>query len=451
MRDFGLSDRQLFPLLDDAAASLLRRLREHPHAPRYNWKTGERLDAAALRRVREFAGGLKNALPRTAGALPPWVMPFVRDCRRTVPFYRNRDHWNDEPFTALPLTSRRDIQREPWSFVPDGRAADDLIVYTTSGTSGTRLQIPATPELPARYLPLIEFMLWRVGVRLSGGNRVSIVQVCAQRGTVQLCSISSYLGGAGFVKVNLDPADWTDPADPVRFIDDCAPEILTGDPFAFWKLCELDLTTRPKAIVSSGTSLRQPLRETLRARFGCPVIDMYSMNETGPIAFATAAGKHEILPHDIHVEILDDSGTPAAAGTRGQVVITGGLNDCLPLVRYATGDTAALDATGLYLRDFQGRPPVLYRDTAGRAFSSIDVATALADVQLPRMSLVQHADGSLTLTTSAPSGEIERAVCALRRIFGAEQLIRVIENARVGHRKWIEHASEITWHPVHRA
>lgn len=89
--DFGLTDSELFPLLDEAGAGMLRRLREHPHAPRYNWNTGERLDAAALARVREFAAQLETAQCSWApGKLPDWLPEFVRHCRADVPFYRSR-------------------------------------------------------------------------------------------------------------------------------------------------------------------------------------------------------------------------------------------------------------------------------------------------------------------------------------------------------------------------
>src|SRR5688500_10613983 len=282
VNDFGLGDQELFPLLDEASAANLRRLREHPHAPRYNWRTGERVTSAGLANVRTYAERVASQrTPWEAGRLPPWVMPFVATCRRDVPFYRARETWSDDDFHALPLTRRDDIRRRPWSFVPDGQRLDGLITYTTSGTTGTRLQIPATPELPNRYLPLIEHALDSVGVQLEHGRRVAIVHVCAQRGTVILCSVSSYLGGAGFVKVNLDDADWNDPAHAARFMDDCDAQLYTGDPFALWRLMDVPLRTRPKAIVSAGSGLTPGVRQRISSRFGCPVIDLYSMNESG--------------------------------------------------------------------------------------------------------------------------------------------------------------------------
>jgi phenylacetate-CoA ligase len=455
MNDFGLSDADLFPLLDETGAANLRRLREHPYAPRYNWRTGERLDAAGLANVRAYAQKVRSSrTPWQAGALPPWVMPFVQQCRRDVPFYRGRETWSDEDFTSLPLTRRDHIRRTPWSFVPDGQATENLITYTTSGTTGTKLHIPATAELPNMYLPLIQHALATVGVKLDGGRRISIVHVCAQRGTVVLCSVSSYLGGAGFVKVNLDPADWNDPDDTVRFLDDCDAELIAGDPFALWWLAQMPTAIRPRAIVSAGTSLSAGLRARLGERFRCPVIDLYSMNETGPIAFASSASAEdgwEVLPPELYVEILDSAGRECEPGERGEIVVTGGLNACLPLVRYATGDFAAMrfevGQSMPRLVGFEGRAPVSFRDTAGRWFNSLDATTALGPLALPDFSLRQLDDGSLVLRISGDDDdqrELTQAVAAIRKIFGESQTIdAAVDPSHVATGKRIRYASEL--------
>ena len=424
--DFGLSDAELFPLLDDAGREMLRGLREHPHAPRYNWRNGERLDAAGLKRVREFAARVPQ--PWSAEQVPSSLLEFFRSCRRDVPFYRQRADWPDD-FHALPITRRSDIRRAPWAFVPDWQRVDDLVVYSTSGTSGSRLLIPATPELPARYLPLFERALSRVGVKLAGGNRVSIVQICAQHGTVVLCSVSSYLNGAGFVKINLDPADWNDPDDRDRFLNDCNPELLTGDPFALCQLMQLPVTARPKAIISAGTGLPAGLRSQFSRHFGCPVIDMYSMNESGPVAFSFVDGIHEIAQPGLFVEVLDERGEACAPGTRGEITLTGGLNQCLPLVRYATGDFAAMqfDSGAMpKLIQFAGRAPVAFRTASGNWISSVDISTALLPIPLSYLSLHQHADGKFTLRTTADQELMNAARDALIALLGSATNLEII-------------------------
>src|SRR5262249_31081588 len=143
--------------------------------------------------------------------------------------------------------------------------------------------------------------------------------------------------------------------------------IYTGDPFAFEELARLNLAKRPRALISSATTLLAAQRSRLEAHFGCPVIDLYALNEAGPVAFSRGAG-HEVLPHDLYVEILDDAGPPVEPGQPGEIVVTGGVNPNLPLIRYRTGDYAALDFNAAIPRliDFAGRQPVHFSCGSGR-------------------------------------------------------------------------------------
>lgn len=419
-------DTERFPLLNDAGKAMLRRLLEHPHGPRYNHQGGERLTAVALDRVRDYAAALRTDRKGwRAGEFPAWVAAFVEQCARDVPFYRRRGDAS-RAFLDLPALTRADLRAEPWAFVPDGADLRELIVYTTSGTSGDRLTYPAHPELPNRYLPLIQEALAAHGVRIEGGPRVSIIQVGFQERTVTMPSVMSYLDFAGFAKINLNPSEWRDPDDRVRFLDDCAAEVYTGDPIAFAELAGLPTAHRPKALVSAATRLLPGLKARLAERFGCPVVDIYSMNESGPVSFAVGDG-HEVLPHNLFVEILDDEGRPCEPGVRGEITLTGGANPYLPLVRYRTGDFAALDFLHPVPRlvGFEGRIPVVFVARSGRRFNSIDVSTVLRDLPLPFLVLHQRGGGSLLFRTSAADDALDAAVEKLRGLFGADQPLTV--------------------------
>jgi phenylacetate-CoA ligase len=424
--DQPLTEEQRFPLLTPSGRRVLRRLQEHPHAPRYNFRAGERLTAEGLARVRAYGEGLRTqGIGWQVGELPPWLPPFVAFCRREVPFYRRWLDWPND-FVSLPTTDRDDLHREPWAFVPDSADLTDLIVYNTSGTSGTRLRILSHPEVSSRYLPLMATALATHGVHLEGGERVSIIHVCAQKQTYVFCSVTSFLDFAGFAKINLNPDDWRDPGDRVRFLDDCDAELYTGDPFAFSELMKLPLRTRPRALISAATTLLPGLWRQLEEHFGCPVLDVYSLNESGPVAFARG-GPHEILPPDLYVEVLDEEGKPCAPGTRGEIVLTGGHNPFLPLLRYRTADHAALDCSGPrpVLVGLEGRSPTIFRTAAGQCFGNIDVTNALKDLPLPFFALHQKADGSLIFRTRCDDQTRIAAEQALCDLFGAGQSLTV--------------------------
>jgi phenylacetate-CoA ligase len=230
------------------------------------------------------------------------------------------------------------------------------------------------------------------------------------------------MGESGLAKINLHPDDWRDPADRARYLDALAPEVLAGDPISFSVLADLPLRTRPRALLSVGMALGLGLRGKLEQRFGCPVLDLYSLNEAGPIAvFDAAAGGHVLLQPRMYVEILDDRGRAAAPGQRGEIALTGGFNFCLPLLRYRTGDYASLSfsADGPVLVGLAGRQPVRFRVASGEWINNIDVTHALQDIPLPQFGLHQRANGSLALRL-APLALVssQPALAALRELFG---------------------------------
>ena len=426
-------ERERHPLITREGTKLLHRLLEHPRAPRWNHACGDRLDAARLERVQAFAAQLRRGAPvRPADGGPPaWVLEFAARCMRHVPAYRERLNGLPQPrdrasFEALPTCDRGDVNRAFASFVPDDASLDELIVYETAGTTGHPLTILSHPLVSNLYLPLAQAALAARGVTLAGGaGRVAVALVCAQSFTYTYASISAYLAGAGFVKVNLNPRDWRDPADRAAFLDDCAPEIYSGDPLSFLELMRLPLRHRPQALVSTAMTLTSGFARELESRFGCPVLDLYSLNECRLVAAhadpgGAAAGGHRVVPHDVHLEILDAGGRPVADGARGEIVLTCARNPFLPLLRYRSGDFARLERSrGLtLLADLEGRAPVMFLDARGCAVNSIDVSYLLKPFPLVRYALHQAADRSLRLSVQGPAIDRGLARVVLAKLFG---------------------------------
>ena len=128
-----------------------------------------------------------------------------------------------------------------------------------------------------------------------------------------------------------------------------------------------------------------------------------------------------LLQPCMYVEILDEAGDPVATGQRGEIVLTGGFNFCLPLVRYRTGDYAALDTGGPepVLVGLEGRAPLRYRTAAGLWLNNIDLTHALQWLVLPSFSVHQCADGSLRVAHGGGSALDDGVAQALGTLFGA--------------------------------
>jgi phenylacetate-CoA ligase len=103
---------------------------------------------------------------------------------------------------------------------------------------------------------------------------VAIALVCAQSFTYTYASVSSYLGGASYVKVSLNPLDWRDPADRASFSTTARP--IWRRPASFRELTRLPLYRPGPRLHCHGARAGLP-RELGALRLS--VLDLYSLNE----------------------------------------------------------------------------------------------------------------------------------------------------------------------------
>src|SRR5207253_1522693 len=94
-----------------------------------------------------------------------------------------------------------------------------------------------------------------------------------------------------------------------------------------------------------------------------PIVEAYGLTELGLVASECARGGGLHLDGDVIAEVVDEDGEPVPDGHIGHLVLTSLRNDPLPLIRYRTGDLAALDRS----RCGCGRATPRLVEIAGRA------------------------------------------------------------------------------------
>lgn len=415
-------------------ASLLERLREHPDAPRWNHAASDRLapdDLAALDRLRDELAKERGA--RSPAPPPPAILHRIVAQRERVPSFRRRlagiaDLEKD--WERIATMSREDIALGIAELVPDDADLERLIVYRTAGTTGHALLVPHDARAAAAYQPMIEHALARYGIRGAfDAETVACFLVGAQARTVTYATVLQAWSRAGFAKLNLRPSEWPQEDSAQRYFADMAPELLTGDPISFAEMLRLRIAARPRALVSTAVAMSAALRRKLAQAFGCPVIDWYSLTETGPIGYLCPLGEaYHLLPHDLHVEAVRPDGSTAAAGERAEIAVSGGRNPFLPLLRYRTGDWGSLDFSSCACGDpmprichLEGRAPVLFRAADGSIVNPVDLSRILREFPFVQHTLAQQTDRSCTLIARATPGvsaDAAAVVEALRTVLG---------------------------------
>ena len=418
------SDRDYCPTLTPAGARMLDKLRSHPAAPRYRNRSGNKLQAAEVAALHAYEREVMDAAISWSAAAPPsWLPAFLREVYAGVPYYRACGSPPARLADVAPV-SRAELAHDIAAFVPDEADLARMINFQTTGTTGHPLLIASHPLVAGRYLAFHKRALRRFGVTLRhGAGQVGVMLLGHQRRCFTYVSVTPTMNESGLAKINLHPDDWRHPDDRARYLDAMAPELIAGDPISFAELLTLPMTHRPAALLSVSMMLLPGMRARLEAAFACPVLDIYSLNEVGPVAvYDEQAGGHVLLQHRLYVEILDADGRPVADGARGEITVTGGFNFCLPLVRYRTGDYASLahGPDGPVLVGLAGRSPLRYRTVKGAWINNIDITHALKPLAIALFGVHQYGDGSVVLRL-APGAmpQADEARTLLAPFFGA--------------------------------
>ncbi|NUN49388.1 MAG: phenylacetate--CoA ligase family protein, partial [Candidatus Brocadiae bacterium] len=433
-RAAGAALRGRNPLATARSEALLKRMREHRDAPRWNYVCGDRIERGDLRWLEGFRedlgtrrGGAGDGVPppRVLAALAA-AMPRVQAWRHAVG--TGVDLAAD--WVRVPTMSREDLATRPGAFMPDGEDLARMVVHPTSGTTGHAILIPHHPAAGSAYCPMLETAMAAHGVRPRfSDDAVGCLQVGALARTITYATVHAVWGNSGFAKINLREGEWPREGAAARWMAEMAAPVLTATPATLAEMIRMELPVRPLAIVSTATALTPALRDRVRRLYGCPVIDWYSLIETGPLAYACREGDLHVLPHDVHVEVIDGRGRPAGAGRRGEICVSGGRNPYLPLLRYRTGDRARLERKACAcgdpaprLLDFEGRESVTLRAEDGSAVVPVDVSRVLRDWPIVQHRLVQRADRSIDVDLRPFAGgriDTGAVAAALRGIFGA--------------------------------
>lgn len=121
------------------------------------------------------------------------------------------------------------------------------------------------------------------------------------------------------------------------------PDMIEGYPYTVYKLAtfilenSIKLNFIPKGISVSSENLSEKQKKTIEMAFSCKVYDQYGSAETVVFAGDCEYGnKHFAVEYGL-VEILNSDGTISPDG-EGELLVTGFLNDVMPLIRYRIGD-----------------------------------------------------------------------------------------------------------------
>ncbi len=222
-----------------------------------------------------------------------------------------------------------------------------VVSLRTSGTSGPAKRLYFTRGDLARTVAFFtEGMAWMT----APGDLVAVLMPCGVPDGIGelLCRALTALGA-----VPMAIGARTDLAAVGRELLQTPPDVLVGFPRQLRLLALLCPQLRPRAALLSADYVPATLPALLHEIWGCAAPIHFGMTETG----YGCAVEHPCLPgmvlraDELLAEIVDpESGAPLLPGQPGELVLTTLRREAMPLLRYRTGDLAAMDEAGRLTR-----------------------------------------------------------------------------------------------------
>ncbi|MDQ4036780.1 MAG: phenylacetate--CoA ligase [Actinomycetota bacterium] len=260
------------------------------------------------------------------------------DSLSSIPTISKPDLWDQYPLKAVAVP-RSELRR----------------IHATSGTSGR----PTIVAYTENDLDIFREVNARV---LAGAGARPGTMVHNGYGYGLFTGGLGLHGGAEALGANVIPISGGQTARQVQLIMDLEPEILVCTPSYAATIADA-LAARGvapeenplRAGIFGAEPWSESMRTQLSARLGLLALDIYGLCEVvGPgVAFETAESDHRLYVNEDHfyVECIDpETGREVADGEVGELVFTTLTKEALPVLRYRTGDLAALyrepDGTG---------------------------------------------------------------------------------------------------------
>lgn len=282
-----------------------------------------------------------------------WPETF-RHAKANSPFYREqfRELSDVPPLETLPLVDKQVLSERNLDFLatPRERIAE---IVTTSGTTGQPLLWLLTAA-DVQRLALNEKLSFACA-GLTARDTV-LVAVALDRCFIAGLAYWQGLRELGCTVVRVGPSS---PLLVLEMIERVRPTAIVGVPSFLRVIAEKARELKfdlKNSSITRAICIGEPVRDSafalnfsgnaIASAWGAQVYSTYGVTELANSLCECAAGVGGHL-HDemLHVEILDDAGNSLPDGEPGEVVATTFGVEAMPLIRYRTGDCAALFRT----------------------------------------------------------------------------------------------------------
>lgn len=290
---------------------------------------------------------------KTPSEIDAVLRKLVRTCHRDVPLYQRLFAAYDvDPamiramadLPHLPFVQKLDFMgTDPSNHLNSRARLGQTRIRVSSGTTGGQLDTHMSlPELMFRRHVFLR-RIWRVAGR-------PLTMHVVQAGSWIAPGPGGDVRHAGVGPLRITHISRRLPvAEQAAAIVGAEPTVIIGCPSALDVVASATVRSglpcpAPSVVVTRGEILRPQTRRILENVYRCSVVDFYSAEEVGLIAWQCPETPEVMhIEHDACVvEVVNKRGEPVPDGRMGEVAITNLFNRTMPFVRYRIGDRSRI-------------------------------------------------------------------------------------------------------------
>lgn len=288
----------------------------------------------------------------------------------------------DRKLRDFPVINKNDIRTQQDKFLSSAYQKDNLFQMSTSGSTGTPFVCYQDGGKKRRVNAEVIYYSEKVGYRL--GENLSYIRTVVKQ--VKKSGLKQFLQNQTLIHCgHLSDEGIEAILDEIRRHSTKGPMTLLGYGSTYTAIKDyiqkrnidsisgLHIT----GIISGSDMLFDETRTIVSHALGdVPMVSRYSNEENGVLGQDEGMNNvFSINEADYVIEILDDDGHEVPNGTQGRIVVTDLYNYAMPMIRYDTGDFAAIEVLEVNgrkkrcLTNFSGRRVDVIFDTNGKALS----------------------------------------------------------------------------------
>ena len=286
---------------------------------------------------KESLGGL---LAETADSVPFYADQWAADEKRAA---------REGRLAALPLLEKGQLRGQELRFIRRGVDPERMLVFHTSGSTGTPIATHWTVEELRAAMALRE-------ARSAGWAGVSFHQPRATF-SGRMVVPETQVGGPYYRFNSVERQVYFSPfhlsattaGSYVEALHRHRIRWLTGYAVSFYLLAQsmleqgLEAPESLRAVITTSEKVTPEMRSVLEQAFQAKVFEEYSTVENISFAGDCEHGRLHVSPEAGVIEILRPDGSACEPGEAGEVVATGLIRRQQPLIRFRLGDQAAWD------------------------------------------------------------------------------------------------------------